>query len=244
LFMGNGSHGVRVFEPNGKPGAQTVGGWDGNPHGPKCLAWCDSLALGWKDRIYIPLPGYGNGKTYDRTKNGFDGILYDYKIADVNGTSRVLCSDGQGVVYYAGASQRITRWVDDGKSLVPTYQTALDAQLAHPTGGCASTGLTWWACRGPGFGPFWDSGGGGEIVLFRDTGKELVLLARYGLPGTHPDQLEFMNPSAIAMDAGHTELWVTEDGEPNPEGPRGNARVRRFGLKARYTESVTIELPK
>ena len=244
LFVGTGSHAIRVYEADGKPTQQLIGGWDSNPAGPVCLAWCNSLALGWKDRIYIPLPGYGNGKTYDRTKEGFAGVVYQWKITDVNGTQRTLCSDMHGSVYYAGMSQRITRMVDDGKSLLPEYQSKLDAKLCHPTGGSASAGLTWWACHGPGFGPFWDSGGGGEVVCFWDNGKELKLLGRYGVPGTRGDEMEFINPSAAIMDATHSELWVVEDGQANDEGPKGNARVRRFALKARYSETVDFSLPK
>lgn len=243
LFLGSGGHELRVFDATGAPTEQTIGGWDNDPAGPKCLAWCDSLALGAGNRVIIPLPGYGNGKVYDRTKNAFDGILYRFDMGDVNGLSRVICADPRAsVVYYTGQSRLISRFTEDGKALTPSYQSDPEVKLAAPTGGCASAGLVWWACHGPGFGPYWDSGGGGEVVLFWDTGKALALVDRFGVPGTAADAMEFMNPSAVAMDASHDEVWVVEDGLPNPEGPPGNARVRRFSLAARHEESVAFEL--
>jgi hypothetical protein len=245
LFLGSGGHQVQVFEANGTPAAQVIGGWDNDPAGPKCLAWCDSVAVGADNRIIIPLPGYGNGKVYDRTKHGFDGILYRYDNPDVNGLPRMICADPRaGTVYYTGQSALISRFVDDGKSLGGAYQSAPDVKLATPTGGCASAGLVWWACHGPGFGPFWDSGGGGEVVLFWDTGAALMLVDRFGVPGTAADAMEFLNPAAVAMDAAHEEVWVAEDGLANTEGPKGNARVRRFALTARHDEAVEFELPK
>lgn len=243
LFAGSGGHEVRVYDANGSPTEQVIGGWDNDPAGPKSLAWCDSIALGHSGRIYIALSGYGNGKVYDRSKNGFDGWLYRFDLPDVNGVSRMICSDAQGVAYCVGASHLVTRYIDDEKSLTITYQSDPQARLAFPTGGSASGGLVWWACHGPGFGPFWDSGGGGEVVLFWDTGEELKLIDRFGIPGTAPDQMEFLNPAAAVMDARHDELWVSEDGLPNKEGPAGNARVRRFLLKARHSEEADFNLP-
>lgn len=243
LFMGSGGHELRVYEANGTPTEQTIGGWDNDPAGPKCLAWCDSVALSAGNRIIIPLPGYGNGKVYDRTKNAFEGIIYRFDIPDVNGMSRMICTDTRsGAVYYTGQSALISRALDDGSTLTPSYSSDPAVKLARPTGGCASAGLVWWACHGPGFGPFWDSGGGGEVVLFWDTGKEMKLIDRFGVPGTAADAMEFLNPAAVAMDGTHDEVWVAEDSLPNMEGPPGNGRVRRFTLTARHDEAVDFEL--
>jgi hypothetical protein len=181
---------------------------------------------------------------YDRTKDGFAGAIYTFTIADVNGMPRMICSDMQGSVYYVGLSHKVGKYTDTGTALVPGYQSKPDAKLARPTGGCASAGLIWWASHGPGFGPYWDSGGGGEVVLFWDDGKELKVIDRFGVPGTAADRLQFLNPSAVAMDPAHDEVWVTEDGVENPDGPKGNARVRKFVLKARHSETVEFELPK
>jgi hypothetical protein len=147
-------------------------------------------------------------------------------------------------MYYTGQSRQVSRFTEDGKAMTPSYQSDPEVKLAAPTGGCVSAGLVWWACHGPGFGPYWDSGGGGEVVLFWDTGKALALVDRFGVPGTAPDAMEFMNPSAVAMDASHDEVWVVEDGMANPEGPKGNARVRRFALSARHEETVDFALPQ
>ena len=52
--------------------------------------------------------------------------------------------------------------------------------------GVASAGLVWVASHGPGFGPYWDSGGGGEVALYWDdrAARQLRLVARFGMPGT------------------------------------------------------------
>ena len=81
-------------------------------------------------------------------------------------------------------------------------------------------------------------------MLFYDDSKELKLIDRFGLPGTAPEGVEFLNASAAVMDATHNELWVVEDGIANSEGPNGNARVRRFLLKASHTEEVKFVLTK
>jgi hypothetical protein len=237
-------HSVYVFEPNGKRTEQQLGGWDGDPHGPKCTVWCNSVALGKGNRVYIPAPGYGNGKVYDSTKNGFDGLMYRFEIPDVNGVGRMICADGKGAVYMSGSSNFITRYIDDGATAKPGYKSDPLLKIAKPTGGSASGDLTWWAAHGPGYGPYWDSGGGGEVVLFWDTGKELKFIDRYGMPGVAADKMEFLNPSSVVMDPTHSEVFVVEDGAPNTEGPKGNARVRRFELKAKHSEEVNFELPK
>ena len=56
--------------------------------------------------------------------------------------------------------------------------------------------------------------------------------------------MEFLNPASAAMSADHTELWVSEDGLPNTEGPPGNARIRRFLLKAANTQEAELDLKK
>jgi hypothetical protein len=244
LILSHLGHQVNVYDPNGKPTEQIIGSWDGDPHGPKCTVWCNAIALGHGNRIYIPAPGYGNGKVYDRTKNGFDGIMYRFEIPDVNGIGRMICTDQKGAVYTSGSSNFITRYIDDGTTCKPAYKSDPELKLAKPTGGSASGDLTWWAAHGPGFGPYWDSGGGGEVVLFWDTGKELKLVDRYGIPGTAADKMQFLNPCAVIMDPTHNEVFILEDGTPNKEGPRGNARVRRFELKAKHSEEVTFELPR
>ena len=125
-------------------------------------------------------------------------------------------------------------------------------------------GLVMVAAHGPGYGPFWDSGGGGEVVLFWDDmqGKAIRLISRWGEPGvaasepvaksTGPDRsdpkvaralpMNFLNPSSAALSPDHLDLWITEDSLNNVEGPPGNARVRRFKLNATRTEEIELDL--
>src|SRR6185436_11985001 len=100
------------------------------------------------------------------------------------------------------------------------------------------------ACHGPGFGPYWDSGGGGEIVLYWDDqdAKKLKIILRYGAPGSGDAPTEFLNPASAVMSRDQTDLWVTEDGLQNREGPPGNARVRRYIIKSAQTEDLDFTL--
>lgn len=245
LYVTSTSHEVLIFDAHGKRTGRAVGGWDNDPQGSKCTVWVHSIALGWKNHIYIPNGGYGNGRVYDRTRNRFDGILYSFALPQFDGFHRYVCADSaNGAVYFIGRSQLITRYLDDGQAIKPTYQSDPEFKLAQPTGGSASGGLLWVACHGPGYGPFWDSGGGGEVVLFWDDGREFRLLSRFGAPGVAADRLEFLNPSATAMSLDHTELWVAEDTLKNKEGPPGNGRVRRFLLRAATTCQAPLDLSR
>ena len=109
-------------------------------------------------------------------------------------------------------------------------------------GPCASAGLVWVAAHGPGPGPFWDSGGGGEVLLFCDDGSKITLIECFGTPGVAANRLEFLNPSAVVMTPDHQELWVVEDGLANADGPPGNARVRHFKIRAAHSEEAPLEL--
>jgi hypothetical protein len=232
-----------VYDRDGKLTTQTIGGWEAPPLDSK---WCTpgpaSVAFGPDNRIYIPGGPYANGKVYDRTKNGHEGILYPFVLPECEGLDRYICGDNRGVFYTCGRADQVTKHVDDGKAVKIIFTTPPTLKLARPTGGCAGGGLVWWACHGPGYGPYWDSGGGGEIVLLWDTGKDLTFIDRFGVPGLAEDAVEFLNPSAVSVNAQQTEVWVTEDGGTNTEGPKGNARVRRFLLKAKSVEEAAIEL--
>jgi len=113
--------------------------------------------------------------------------------------------------------------------------------MHFPCGPSAAGGLIWVVDHGPA-GPFWDSGGDNDLLLFWDSGDDLVFFGRYGGPGKAKDKLEFLNPSAVAQTPDHLELWVTEDGMPVLDGQHGNARVRKFKITAEKTEEVPLEL--
>lgn len=237
-----GGHQITVFDAAGRPTKQIIGGWDGDPNGPKCTVWTDTVVTGPGNRLYIP-NGYGNIKIYDRTKNGFDGALY-YQPTIPGGImlGAAASADGVNALYVTCAPGVVQKFFDDGKSLKPTYKSADTDRLAQPTGSSASAGQIWVASHGPGPGPFWDSGGGGEVVLYYDDGQKFQLVGRFGVPGTAGDQLEFMNPTSAFMTDDHLELWVAEDGLINKEGPKGNARIRLFQLVSTHTEEVAVDI--
>lgn len=243
VLIGSGGHELLVFDRAGKPTPQTIGGWEAPPLDSK---WCTpgptSFAFGPNNRIYIPGGPYANGKVYDCTKSGHDGILYPFVLPECEGLDRYICGDGRGAFYTCGRAEQVTKHFDDGKAVKIVSTTTPELKLARPTGGCAGGGLVWWVCHGPGYGPFWDSGGGGEIVMFWDAGSELKLIDRFGVPGLAEDAVEFLNPSAVSVNAQQTEMWITEDGGVNKDGPKGNARVQRFLITARDAEEVLIEI--
>lgn len=243
IYIGSGGHSVRVFSPTGERTDREIGGWDGEPHGPKCTPWANSVAVGPGNKLYIP-NSYGNMKVYDRTKAGFDGILYHTTLAGGGGAlpRAGACDALTHVVYVVNSSHAVERYVDDGKSIAHAYTAKADFRTPIATGPYASGGLIWIAAHGPGYGPYWDSGGGGEVVLLWDNGQSIELVDRFGYPGVETEELAFLNPSAVVMDQTHRTVWVAEDGQANPDGPPGNARVRRFRLHAVHTEELPIEL--
>lgn len=244
VLLGSTGHELLVYDHTGKLTTQTIGGWEESPYTSKwCTPWAASFAFGPSHRLYIPGGAYANGRVYDRTKNGHDGILYMFTLPEYEGFDRYICGDGTGAFYTCGRADQVTKHFDNGKEVKIICTTPPTLKLARPTGGCAGGGLVWWVCHGPGYGPFWDSGGGGEVVLLWDTGDDLKLIDRFGVPGLADDTMEFLNPSAVAVNAQQTQLWVAEDGDENKEGePKGNARVRRFAITAKYVEEALIEI--
>jgi hypothetical protein len=243
IFMATGGHEIGVFDANGAKTPQVIGGWDNDPNGPKGLVWCNSLAISKiNNRIYIPL-SYANGKVYDRTKNGFEGIISRFDLPKYPGLDRCVAVDGNAV-YITNRNHDIERFTDEGANLKLGYASHPELKLAHPTGLSTLPGVIWVACHGPGFGPYWDSGGGGEVVLLFDDGKSISLVDRYGFPGTAAERLEFLNPSAAVPSPDHTELYVVEDGVTNPDGPSGTARIRRFKITAGVTKEIVVDVKK
>lgn len=244
IYMGSGSHEVMMFDATGKKVDRLIGGWDNDPMGPKCLVWVSSIALGRGNVIYVPNAGYGNIKVYDRTKKGFDGILYAAKMNQDAGLARCISADpyGSGFALVNRTSQ-LEKYADNGKELKLVYTSDATDKLANAVGPIATGGLVFLACRGPGFGPYWDSGGGGEIVVYWDDGTAFKLAHRIGFPGTGATRAEFLNPTAVALTPDQAEMWVVEDSSPNPEGPPGNNRVRKFVLKPAVTTETEIEVP-
>lgn len=243
IFLPSGGHEINVFDASGNKTTQTIGGWDNDPNGPKGLVWVSSLAISdVNNRIYIPL-SYANGKVYDRTKNQFEGIISRFDLPRYPGLDRNVAVEGNAV-YITNRNHQVEKFVDEGANVKFAYASNPELKLAHPAGLSALPSLVWMACHGPGFGPYWDSGGGGEVVLLFDDGKQFSLVDRYGFPGTAADRLEFLNPSAAIASADHGELYVLEDGQPNAEGPRGNARIRRFKITAGVTKEIVVDLKK
>ncbi len=95
---------------------------------------------------------------------------------------------------------------DTGKEIKEGYLASTDDKMYAPMGLLAGGSLVWIADHGPGPGPFWDSGGGNEIILFWDNGEKLVLLERYGTGGKARDRLEFINPCATVQSPDHMEF--------------------------------------
>lgn len=244
IYLGSGSHEVMMYDATGKRVERMIGGWDNDPMGPKCLVWVNSIALGRGNVLYVPNAGYGNIKVYDRTKKGFEGILYAAKMNQDAGWARCISADpfGSGFVLVNRASQ-LEKYSDDGKALTLAYSSDAADKLANAVGPMATGGLVFLACHGPGFGPYWDSGGGGEIVVYWDDGAAFKLAHRIGFPGTGATRAEFLNPTSVAITPDQSEMWVAEDSAPNPEGPPGNNRVRKFVLKPAVTTETEIEVP-
>lgn len=239
VYIGSTYHEVVILDPSGQRLAQTVGGWDNDPHGPKCTGWVNSLAAGAKNRLYLP-SGYGNMKVYDTTKEKLEGALYSCKLPGLIGPDRCVASDPP-FVYVINSGGTIGRFRDTGSAIEAddVWSSSGAKKMINPCGiGCAG-GLIWVASHGG--PPLWDSDGG-EIFLFWDNGGEIEYIDRWGRPGKAADKLEFLNPSAVAMTPDHKELWVTEDGGINDEGPPGNARVRKFKVGSVLTEELPLEI--
>jgi hypothetical protein len=245
-YLPSGGHHVNVLGPLGMPEKLTIGGWDNVPAGPVCTVWVSSLAVAGPKKIYIPNAGYGNMKVYDRTKQGFEGILFAVAPVREPRMPNAIAADSRGNYYIADTTNVLSKYHDDDKTLTFKYHSDPELKMAWPTGVSTSAGLVLVACRGPGFGPYWDSGGGGEIVLFWDNGTELVRVARFGVPGFSLDRMELLNPSGTAISADHSSIYVAEDGMTTivdgAEAPAGNARVTQFKLQHAVEDSVTVEL--
>jgi hypothetical protein len=236
-------HDVAIFSSIGKPLSRRLGGWNNDPLGPTGTGYTSSVTMAPDRRIYIPT-AYGHLKVFDRTKSGLEGALGKVPYTLDPSMERFMAADPQQrVAYLLYKDERLQRFDDNGKLLEPKYFSPSGLKIAHPTGPSVSANLIWVCAHGPGYGPFWDSGGGGEILLFWDSGKEILLVDRYGTFGAGKDeQLIFMNPSAVAMTADHLAVWVAEDGSINEEGPHGGARIRKFRVASEQTEEASFEI--
>ena len=242
IYIPSGGHSVSIFGQSGEAMTQTLGGYDGDPMGTKCTTWVDNVAMGPGRTIYIMTAyAYGSFRVYDRTKNAFEGILYSLFITHTGAYPRAAASDQQGSLYYLTGQHNFQKIEDSGKALKETYATSSSEKMYFPQGPSASAGLIWVVDHGPA-GPFWDSGGDNDLLLFWDSGSDIVFFDRFGGPGKAADKVEFLNPTAVAQTSDHLELWVTEDGMPNVDGPSGNKRVRKFKITAEHTEEVPLEL--
>ncbi len=237
-----GHHFLRVGQLGLLDEKYTLGGWDGNPAGPVCTVNVHNIATVSPKKVYIPSQGYQNVKVYDPTKPGFEGILYSSTPFLSTGAPNGIAADTYGNVYLSGENQLIHKYSDNGKAVTFAYSTDPELKLCWPTGITTSGSLVLFACRGPGPGPFWDSGGGGEFVVLWDNGTSMSRVIRFGAPGFSLENKEFLNPSAISLTADHSALIVVEDGLTNLDGPPGNARVTRFKLKAAIEDAVPLEL--
>lgn len=240
-----GAYHVEIWDGSGKRLPRAIGGYmrGGDPdfYTPRGRNTqnVNSVTLGPGMHIYLHVFDYGVIRAYDRTKNGLDGALYSTTQHALLGGSlpRCIASDRNGAIYLGAAGQRILKIRDDGKELKAVYASEPEARMVHPTGPSVSGDLVWVAANGPGE-PFWDTGGGGAVFLFWDTGDDLRRVADYGKPGTSREGLEFLNPAATAASRDRTGLWVAEDGMANAEGPPGNARVRHFKITATRSEEA------
>ncbi len=245
IFIG-ASHQVSVFDWKGTPQTYRVGSTELHLKDPKVTTtWVNAVALGTDDKIYItsksPL------KVYNKNKNAIDGFLYGIKDKEtpILGWGPAIMASHDNV-YIADSKNQIIKFTDDGKTLTRKYATAhKPAELIYgPSGMTLSGNLLWVAARGPGPGPFWDSGGGDEILLYWDTGSALQLFQRFGSPGTIPDAVMFHYPTAVAITPDGSKLWVVEDGRGDPKAPQGspigNARVRIFDIKPKSTAQTLI----
>jgi len=245
----SGGYYVEIWDGAGKRVPRVIGGYHSGgdpgfwtPKG-RNTQHVNSVALGPDQRIYLHILDYGAIRVYDRTKNGLDGCLYSAAHNHALGGSlpRCLAANRMGALYLCTSTKQILKLVDTGKELRTAYCSEPEPRMILPTGLSVSGDLIWVAANGPG-DPFWDSGNGEEVLLFWDNGEEIQLVEQYGKAGTGRDKLEFMNPSATAQSGNHLELWVAEDGMANPEGPSGNARVRRFKITSSESEEAVFNL--
>jgi hypothetical protein len=244
LYVSNGYHSTEVYDKDGKFTKRYVAGWNNEPYGPICTGWVNASYVGEGNKIYFPT-GYGNIKVYDRTKSGFDGALYYKVLPDSVSFGRSILVKGS-TIYLANQHGRIERYTDTGKEIKTQYAADPDDKLPNPGGFDISGNILWTCATGPCAGPFWDSGGGGEIVLFHDNGSSIEMFDRFGNPGMTENAVEFLHPSAVAVDPSATTIWVTENGfvpNPAPAGsPPGNARVRQFKVTAEKTAEAKLNL--
>jgi hypothetical protein len=238
----SGHHALRVGQLGIWDDKYTVGGWDNNPAGPVCTVWVANLAAVGPKKLYIPNNGYANAKIYDPTKPAFEGILFATAQARNFSLPNAIAADAGGNVYMCDQSNLIVKLQDNGKAWTEKYFTDPELKLFLPTGITTSASLVLFGSHGPGPGPFWDSGGGGEFVILWDNGKELARVTRFGAPGFVLENKEFLNPSGIAITPDHSALIVAEDGMVNTDGPAGNARVTRWRLKHLVEDSAPVEL--
>ncbi len=245
-----------VYHPNGRQ----VEVWDGSGDSPLYRiggmdpAWAPDhytakgrntqevggVALGAGPKIYLGILAHFTLRAYNRTQKDFDGFLYSVSAREglTGDQDRCIASDGESSVYFADRAGQIRKIEDTGKELKISYASELEHKICHAMGASASANLVCVAAHGPGDGAFWDSGGGSEVVFLWDNGSSLQLVARFGSPVETAGQLQFMNPSAAIMSADHTELWVSEDGQKNEEGPPGNARVSRLKITCSKSEEI------
>jgi hypothetical protein len=246
MYVSNGYHSTEVFDKNGKSTKRHLAGWNNEPYGPICTGWVNANFVGEGNKIYFPT-GYGNMKVYDRTKDNFDGALFFKTLPASVSFGRSIVVSGN-TIYIANQYGQIERYIDTGKEIKSQYTTAPEDKLPTPGGFALSGSILWTCVTGPGPGPFWDSGGGGELVLFYDDGNSMEMFDRFGTPGFTEDQVEFLNPSAVAIDPTGTIAWVTENGltpvpPTGPAGsPQGNARLRKFKITAEKTAQAALTL--
>jgi hypothetical protein len=238
LYMPAGDNTVQYAGPLGLREQRNIGDFTGTA--PR------SLAVAGSSKLYVvPYTGYTRLFAADRTKTGAAANLYNVTpFRNGSWITNSITADDQGNIYMADEPGNLVKIVDTGKTLEEKYVHTAEPKFYGLGGVNLSKGIITAAVHGPGPGPFWDSGGGGEIALFFDDGKALKLLARIGTPGQSTDPIEFLNPRSVVITPDHKYLYVAEDGWTNTEGPPGNARVSRFILKSTLEESVPLQINK
>ncbi len=238
LYMPYNDASTVVIGPLGLLEKRNVGDFTGNA--PRSVA-----AAGPKKLYVVPYTGYLKLFVCDRTLDGAAANLYTVSpFKNGSWITNCIAADASGNVYMADPHGTLTKYTDTGKTVEENYVSTPDPVPQQLGGISLSKNLVWLAAHGPGPGPFWDSGGGGEVLLFYDSGKSLSLLARFGTPGLNTDPIEFLNPRATLMTPDHKQLYVAEDGLPNTDGPPGNARVSLFKIKAAFEDATPIQIPK
>ncbi len=227
---------IDVAGPLGMLEKRTVGLW----------AAPRSVAVAGPTKIYsLPVTSFQRFYSGDRTKTGeAANLLAISPFRNASVITNCMAADAAGNIYFADAENNLVKCVDTDKAIEEKYLVNPEPKLFGLGGVSLSKNLIWAVAHGPGPGPFWDSGGGGEIALFHDNGKALTLLARYGTPGQNTEQLEFLNPRSIVMTPDHKYFYLAEDGAPNSDGPPGNARVSRFTIKAILEDAIPLPLTK